>query len=54
VVDWVVATGLETRGYGDKANDKWGKYLGRLASYRLNKSNQNEPEEIIMKNYRNL
>ena len=54
IVDWVVATGLETRGYGDKANDKWNKYLGRLASYKINLSNQNEPEEIIMKNYRNL
>lgn len=53
VIDWVVATGFETRGYGDLANDHWSKYFDKIKSYLIEKTNK-EDEELVMKNYRNI
>ena len=53
VIDWVVATGFESRGYGDLANDHWSKYYDKIKSYLIEKSNK-EGEELVMKNYRNI
>jgi len=54
VVDFTVATGLEDRGWGDRANDMWNKYFTKLKDYTTEKKNEREDEEIIMKNYRNV
>jgi hypothetical protein len=54
IIDWVVATGLETRGHGDKANDAWQKYFSKLHDYQVERNRQREDDDIIMKNYRNL
>lgn len=54
VVDFSVATGLETRGWGDRANDAWQKYFGRIKDYQIEKRVEKEDEEIIMKSYRNI
>jgi hypothetical protein len=53
VIDYVVATGFETRGYGDIANDHWSKYYDKIKSYLIEKNNK-EDEEIVMKNVRNI
>lgn len=53
LIDWVVATGLETRGLGDKANDKWSKFLSRINGYNVQKlKHLYEDEDIISRNYR--
>jgi hypothetical protein len=49
VVDWVVALGYETRGYGDKANDAYSKYGARLSSYKVERHREKEDDEIIMR-----
>ena len=49
MVDWVVALGYETRGYGDKANDAYSKYGARIASYMTERNREKEDDEIIMK-----
>jgi hypothetical protein len=54
VVDWVSATGFDTRGYQDKANDSWGKYYGKIKEYMVERHREKEDEEIIMKNFRNI
>ena len=54
VVEFVVATGLETRGWGDRANDSWQKYFSKINDYQVERKNEREDDEIIMKNYRNL
>ena len=54
VVDFVVARGLEDRNWGDRANDAWGKYYQKIKDYTVEKKNEREDEEIIMKNYRNI
>jgi len=53
IIDYVTATGFETRGYGDLANDHWSKYYDKIKSYLIEK-NSKEDEEIIMKNVRNI
>ena len=54
VVDFVVATGFETRGLGEKANDTWQKYFSRIKDYLIEKRVEMEDSEIIMKSYRNI
>jgi hypothetical protein len=54
VVDFVVATGLETRGWGDRANDMWQKYYSKVKDYIVERRVEREDEEIIMKSYRNI
>jgi len=54
VVDFGVATGLEDRGWGDRANDMWNKYFTKLKDYTTEKKNEREDDDIIMKNYRNV
>lgn len=54
VVDCVVATGYEERGFGDKANDAWQKYYSKLHDYQVERHREREDEEIIMKSYRNI
>jgi len=54
VVDFVVASGLEDRGWGDRANDMWGKYYAKIKDYTVEKKNEREDDEIISKNYRNI
>jgi len=54
IVDYVVATGHDQRGWGDKANDAWTKYYTKIRDYRMERHREKEDEEIIMKNYRNI
>lgn len=54
VCDWVVATGLDSRGYGDKSNDAWTKYYGKVKDYLTERKRAKEDEEIIMIPERNL
>jgi hypothetical protein len=53
IVDFVAATGFESRGYWDIANDVWSKYYEKIKSYMIEKNNK-EDEEIVMRNYRNI
>lgn len=53
IIDWVCATGFESRGYWDIANDCWAKYYDKIKSYMVEKNNK-EDEEVIMKSYRNI
>jgi len=53
-IDYTVASGLEDRGWGDRANDHWNKYIKKLQDYHIEKGVQREDEEIVMKNYRNI
>lgn len=54
VVEYVTATGFETRGWGDRANDAWQKYFSKISDYTAEKKNEREDEEIISKGYRNI
>lgn len=54
VVDFTVGTGLETRGWGDKANDAWTKYFSRIKDYLIERKVEREDDEPIMKAYRNI
>jgi len=54
VVDFVAASGLEDRGWGDRANDMWQKYFSKIKDYAVEKKNEREDDEIIMKSYRNI
>lgn len=54
VVDFTVATGLEDRGWGDRANDQWNKYMSKLKDYQTEKKAEREDDLTIMKNYRNI
>lgn len=53
VIDFTVATGFESRGYGDLANDHWSKYYDKIKSYLVEK-NYSEDEEIVMRNYKSV
>jgi len=53
-VDFAVATGYDTRGWNDKANDAWQKYFSRINDYMTERRVEREDEELIMKNYRNI
>lgn len=52
VVDFVVATGFETRGWVEKANDAWSKCYTRVKDYLTEHSREREDDNIISKNYR--
>lgn len=54
VVDFAIAKGFEDRGWGDRANDFWAKYYQKLKDYVVERRNEREDDEIIMKGYRNL
>jgi hypothetical protein len=57
MVDFVVATGYKTRGWGDKSNDAWNAYYGRIKNYISERSDEKEedPEDrMVMRNYRNI
>jgi len=54
IVEFVVATGFETRGWGDRSNDYWNKYFGRVNDYLTHRKSEREDDELIMKNYRNI
>ena len=54
IVDFVAATGLEDRGWGDRANDMWQKYYSKIKDYVVEKKNEREDDLIISKNYRNI
>jgi len=53
-IDYTVASGLEDRGWGERANDHWNKYMKKLQDYEVEKGNEREDEEIVMKNYKNI
>jgi hypothetical protein len=57
MVDYAVAIGYQTRGWGDKANDAWQKYFTRIQKYMVERERTkdfDEPDGIIMKPIRNL
>jgi len=54
IVDYVVYSGLEDRGWGDRANDMKGKYMSKLKDYSIEKKNEREDDLITMKSYRNI
>ena len=54
VIDFTVASGLEDRGWGDRANDMWNKYTLKLKDYKTEKKNEREDDLVQMKNYRNI
>ena len=55
MVDYVVATGYETRGWGDKANDAMGKYGTKIQKYAVETLKEDdEDDDEVMKNYRNV
>ena len=54
VVDFVVATGLEDRGWGERANDQWNKYKTKLKEYQTERRVEREDDKTIMKSYRNI
>jgi len=53
-IDYTVASGLEDRGWGERSNDHWNKYMKKIQDYFVEKGTEREDEEIIMKNYRNV
>jgi len=54
IVDFAVASGLEDRGWGDRANDMWNKYKMKLKEYQTERRVEREDDDIVMKNYRNI
>lgn len=52
MVDWVVALGYETRGYGDKANDAMAKFEKGIHTYLTVTRSEKEDDEIVMRSYR--
>ena len=54
VIDFVVTSGLEDRGWGDRANDMWNKYTTKLRDYMTERRNEREDDLITMKPYRNI
>lgn len=54
IVEFVVATGFASRGWGDKENDAWSKYFSKIKDYHIEKERaQVDDQDIIMKPYRN-
>ena len=45
MIDYVVAVGYETRGYGDKSNDAMGKYMSRIEAYKVEKNREEDTDE---------
>jgi len=54
IIDFATATGLEDRGWGDRANDFWSKYFKKISDYVTERKNEREDDELIMKSYRNV
>jgi hypothetical protein len=54
IIEYVVATGFDSRGWGDRANDVWQKYYSKIQDYTVERGREREDEDIIMRNYRNL
>lgn len=48
IIEWMVATGLEARGYQDIADGHWTKYEQKIVSYEA-QTNLEEDEEICMR-----
>jgi hypothetical protein len=54
IVEFVTARGFDTRGWGDKGNDRWQKYYSKIKDYQIERNREREDDEIISKNYRNI
>jgi len=54
IIDYGIAQGLEDRGWQEKANDRWQKYYTRMREYMAERNREQEDEDLIMKNYRNV
>jgi hypothetical protein len=54
IIDWVVYTGFDTRGWGDKANDALAKYFAKINDYIAETDREREDEILVAKNYRNI
>jgi hypothetical protein len=54
LVDWVVWTGFESRGWGDKANDALTKYINKINDYMAERDREREDEVLVAKSYRNI
>ena len=54
MVYYVAGMGFGQRGYGDKENDMRSKYTERIHQYLTERKRENEDEDIIMINYRNV
>lgn len=54
VINYAVAVGFEDRGWGDRANDNWNKYFGKLKDYKMERNREREDDEIISINYKNV
>lgn len=51
-INYSVAVGFEDRGWGDRANDNWNKYFGKLKDYKIETNREREDDEIISINYK--
>jgi len=49
-----VASGLEDRGWGDRANDMWNKYKMKLKEYQTERRVEREDDDIVMKSIYNI
>lgn len=47
IIDYVVATGLESRGYADIARNEWQKYYSKIKDYQIEEKREDD-EELIM------
>jgi hypothetical protein len=54
IIDYGIAQGLEDRGWQEKANDRWNKYFSRMKDYMMERCREQEDEDLIMKNYKNV
>jgi YHS domain-containing protein len=54
IADFVIARGNETRGWGDKANDRWQKYFTKIHDYQVERDREREDDDIIMKSIYNM
>jgi hypothetical protein len=53
LVDWVVATGFDSRNMLDKSADRWARFNGKIVKYHRDIKNKlDEDEDILMKPYR--
>jgi hypothetical protein len=53
LIDYVVATGLASRGYADIADKSWSQYYAKIKSYMIERDYDEDTQEIIMRpNYR--
>ena len=54
IIDYGIAQGLEDRGWQEKANDRWDKFFTRIKDYQMERNREQEDEDLIMKNYKNI